>query len=107
MGLAALQTVCGQAENGQIVALRRPAGEQDLAAGCANHLCHPVAGLLHGSSCAKAIVVRPASGIPEFFDEVLEDIFLHARIDRRRRGTVEIDGHLSSIRRTALRTSGG
>jgi hypothetical protein len=97
MCFPALQPECRQAEDRQIVALGGSAGKHYLASAGPNHLRDLVTCLFDGTPGAKAVVMRPASGVPEFFGEISKNLFLHARIDGRRRGTIKIDWTLSPV----------
>src|SRR5437899_2925944 len=104
MCLPVTQAICGQAENRQIVALGGSAGEYHLAPAGPDHLRDAVASLFYGAPGAKAIVVRPAAGVPEFLGKVSKNFCLHARIDGRRRGTIKVDRALSSVQHAAHRS---
>jgi len=88
-----------RAENGQIVALRAAAGENDLAGLASPNLRHPVAGIVENGPGQPADMVD-AGRVAENPAEKGEHRLPHPRIKGRGRVVIEIDcfglGHSST-----------
>ena len=83
----------GQAENREVVAFGRAAREDHVAARAADDRGDPIARLFDGGPGAPAELVRAAAGVAEVVVEVAQHLGADPRIERRRRGAIEIDGH--------------
>ncbi len=85
---------CGQPENRQVVAFRRAAREDHVAAAAADDGGDAIARLFDGGSCPLAERVRAAAGVAEVLVEVAQHLDADPRIQRRRRRAVKIDRHV-------------
>ena len=82
-----------QAQNRQVVAFRRAARENHIPAAARDDGGDAVAGLFDGGPGATPELMRAAAGIAEVLVQVPQHLGADPRIQRGRRGTIEIDSH--------------
>ncbi len=83
-----------QAEDRQVVAFRRPAGENHIPAGTRDNSSDTVTRVFDRGPGAAAQLVRSAAGIAEVLVQVPQHLFgADPRIQRCRRGAIEVDNH--------------
>ena len=97
--VAALAVHLGNALDGQVVALGRAGGEDDLLGGRANQLCHLLAGLFDRLLGFPAKGVVAAGRVAEFRGEVGHHRLKHARIHGRGGVVIHVDRQLHVCRR--------
>src|SRR5437870_1759140 len=91
-----------ESKNGQIVAFRGAAGKDHLAARGVDDGGYLLTGLFDGGAGAAAILVRADAGVAEGGFEMAQEDFADARIERRRRGAVEINGSIALFHQTRM-----
>ena len=82
-----------QAENRQVVAFRRAARENHIPAAAGDDRRDAVARLFDGGPGAAPELMGAAAGVAEVLVQVAQHLGADPRIQRRRRGTIEIDRH--------------
>jgi lipoate-protein ligase A len=90
-------TVGFEAQDGQVVALSRAAGEDNFAARSSCHLRDLLPGVFHRGAGAPAIIMGPAACVPEAGFQMPQEDIPDAWIDRRGGCAVEIDGSVTSL----------
>ena len=86
-----VEAVLHQAEQRDVVALRRAARENDLVRLCPEHFGNLFAGVIHGPPGCLAKAMRPASSVSHLRQMVGQHRLEHPRIHRRGRIVVEVD----------------
>src|SRR6266849_8657658 len=80
-----------QAEDGEVVAFGRAAGEDDLAPGRFDDCRHFCARGFDRAFGAATPFVSPATGVAEVFVQKAQDFLANTRFDGSRRSAIEID----------------
>jgi hypothetical protein len=91
-----LFAVITQAQQGEVIALGRPAREDYFLSLCADYGRHLIAGLLHRHLGPTAVFVSAAARVAKLFAEVVKQHRLHGGFERRGRVAIEVNrrGHL-------------
>src|SRR5258708_39609365 len=86
-----------RAEDGEIVAFRRAAGEDRFTSRGVDNGCYLMSGLLHSGPGAASVFVSGAAGVAEACFQVTQENFADARVEGRCGGAIEIDRSITSL----------
>src|SRR5262245_22009156 len=94
---AGFQSDASEAQQRNVVAFRRAAGEQHIAAIRTDDLRHNVARMLDSRTSPRSVFMGAAAGVPEVSIEMAQDLLANAGIERCRRSAIQVDRGRSNM----------